>query len=114
MGGTIFGDKNIERKNQKGIGILLRQTAQHSVHPTGGSLRVFRQFSWLEVGSVKMALSRPAHQRVTHTVRQHASFFGGSVCVKLASYKCWFSASCPHSLSASSLFISDECASLKS
>jgi 2-phosphoglycerate kinase len=23
---------------------------------------------WLEVGSVKMALSRPAHQRVTHTV----------------------------------------------
>jgi hypothetical protein len=34
----------------------------------GGSLRVFRQFAWLEVGSVKMALSRPAHQRVTPTV----------------------------------------------
>ena len=39
-----------------------------SDHPTpehrtgGGSLRVFRQFAWLEVGSVKMALSRPAHQ----------------------------------------------------
>src|SRR5215211_5471245 len=30
------------------------------VHPTGGSLRVFRQFAWLEVGSVKKALSRPA------------------------------------------------------
>jgi hypothetical protein len=42
--------------------------AQHSVHPTGGSLRVFRQFVWLGVGSGKMALSRPAHQRVTHTV----------------------------------------------
>jgi len=38
------------------------------VHPTGGSLRVFGQFAWLEVGSGKMALSRPAHQRVTHTV----------------------------------------------
>jgi hypothetical protein len=42
--------------------------AQHSVHPTGGSLCVFRQFLWLEVGSVKMALSRPAHQRVTQAV----------------------------------------------
>jgi hypothetical protein len=39
-----------------------------SVHPTGGSRRVFRHFSWLEVGSVKVALSRPTHQRVTHTV----------------------------------------------
>ena len=51
--------------------------AQHSVHPpstssgrAGGSLRVFRQFVWLEVGSGKMALSRPAHQRVTLTVSQ--------------------------------------------
>ncbi len=44
------------------------KTAQHSVHPTGGSRRVFRQFAWLGVGSGKMALSRPAHQRVTHTV----------------------------------------------
>ena len=42
--------------------------AQHSVHPTGGTLRVFRQFSWLGVGSVKMALSRPTHQRVTQAV----------------------------------------------
>jgi hypothetical protein len=40
------------------------------VHPTGGSRRVFRQFSWLEAGSVKAALSRPTHQRVTHTVRR--------------------------------------------
>ena len=43
-------------------------SAQHSVHPTGGSLRVFRQFVWLEVDSVKTALSRPTHQRVTQTV----------------------------------------------
>jgi len=28
-----------------------------------------KQFAWLEVGSGKMALSRPAHPRVTHTVR---------------------------------------------
>jgi len=38
------------------------------VHPTGGTLRVFKPFAWLEVGSVKMALSRPAHQRVTPAV----------------------------------------------
>jgi len=46
------------------------------VHPTPGRApglywwerRVFEQFSWLEVGSVKMALSRPAHQPVTHAV----------------------------------------------
>ena len=38
------------------------------MHPTGGSLRVFRQFAWLEVGSVKGALPRPTHQRVTQTV----------------------------------------------
>jgi hypothetical protein len=44
------------------------KVAQHSVHPTGGSLRVFRQFAWLEVGSDKMALSCPAHQPVTQAV----------------------------------------------
>ena len=42
--------------------------AQHSVHPTGGSLRVFKQFAWLEVCSVKATLSCPAHQRVTQAV----------------------------------------------
>ena len=31
------------------------------------SARVFRQFAWLQVGSGKMALSRPAHQRVPIT-----------------------------------------------
>jgi hypothetical protein len=42
--------------------------AQHSVHPTGGSLRVFGQFVWLEVGSVKMASSAPAEPPVTQAV----------------------------------------------
>jgi hypothetical protein len=32
--------------------------------------RIFKRFAWLEVGSVKVVLSRPAHQRVTQTVRQ--------------------------------------------
>ena len=38
------------------------------MHPTGGSLRVFGPFAWLGVGSVKMALPRPAHPRVTQAV----------------------------------------------
>jgi hypothetical protein len=50
---------------------LNEKAAQHSVHPTGGSLRVFREFVWLGVGSVKMALSRPTHQRVTQAVGTH-------------------------------------------
>jgi hypothetical protein len=45
-----------------------RKNAQHSVHPTGGSLRVFKHFAWLEVGSDKIASSRLAHQRVTQAV----------------------------------------------
>ena len=49
------------------------KAAQHSVHPTGGSLRVFKHFAWLEVGSVKMALSRPTHQRVTQAVSRARS-----------------------------------------
>ncbi len=52
--------------------MLGAKPAQHSVHPTGGSRRVFKQFVWLEVGSVKAALSRPAHPRVTHTVRRQS------------------------------------------
>jgi hypothetical protein len=44
--------------------------AQHSVHLTGGSRRVFKQFAWLEVDSDKMAFSCPAHQQVTQTVGQ--------------------------------------------
>ena len=39
------------------------------MHPTGGSRRVFKRFAWLEAGSVKAALSRPAHQRVPRRKR---------------------------------------------
>jgi len=49
---------------------LEEKSAQQSVHPTGGSLRVFKQFALLEVGSGKAAFSRPTHQRVTPTVGQ--------------------------------------------
>jgi hypothetical protein len=61
---VILGFIGYRNKAVKGVG----KAAQHSVHPTGGSLRVFRHFAWLEVGSGKMALSRSAHQRVTQTV----------------------------------------------
>ncbi len=44
------------------------KAAQHSVHPTGGSRRVFKQFVWLEVGSGKVVFSPPAHPQVTQTV----------------------------------------------
>jgi hypothetical protein len=50
------------------VSLAFCENAQHSVHPTGGSLRVFRRFVWLEVGSGKLALSRPTHQRVTQAV----------------------------------------------
>jgi hypothetical protein len=50
------------------------KVAQHSVHPTDGSQRVFRQFAWLGIGSVKMALSRPTHLRVTPAVRRLGIF----------------------------------------
>jgi hypothetical protein len=46
-----------------------RPSEEHRDHG-GGSLRVFRQFARLEVVSVKVALSRPAHQRVTPAVGQ--------------------------------------------
>jgi len=52
------------------MSVICLKSAQHSVHPTGGSRRVFKQFVRLEVGSGKVALSHPAHPRVTHTVGQ--------------------------------------------
>ncbi|CAG1016528.1 hypothetical protein ANAEL_05670 [Anaerolineales bacterium] len=48
--------------------VLPYQATQHSVHPTGGSRRVFKQFAWLQVSSVKVAFSRPTHPRVTQAV----------------------------------------------
>ena len=37
------------------------------MHPTSGSLRIFEQFVWVEVGPSKIAFSRPARQRVEAT-----------------------------------------------
>ena len=48
------------------------------MHPTGGSLRVFKLFSWLEVGSGKVALSPPTHQRVTPAVGRLAQWLGSA------------------------------------
>src|SRR5215216_4459893 len=45
-----------------------RKSTGISMHPTSGSRRVFRQFVWLEVGSVKVALPHPTHLRVTQAV----------------------------------------------
>ncbi len=66
-------------KALKSKGFCMAWASQQSVHPIpgkvrrghdDGSLRVFRHFAWLEVGSVKAALSCPAHQRVTQAVGQ--------------------------------------------
>jgi len=35
------------------------------------AVRVFKPFSWLEIGSGKVALPRPTYQRVTPTVGLH-------------------------------------------
>jgi hypothetical protein len=59
--------------------IPIAKAAQHRVHPTGGSHRVFEQFAWLEAGSVKVALPPPAHPRVTLTVRAALVGSGGYV-----------------------------------
>ena len=40
----------------------------------GESLRVFRQYAWLGVDSGKTAVSRPAHQGVTLTIRRYSEF----------------------------------------
>ncbi len=39
------------------------------MHPTGGNLRVFKRFAWLEAGFGKAAFPPPAHPPVTHAVR---------------------------------------------
>ncbi len=67
------------------------QSAQHRVHPTGGSRRVFGQGSWFESGPVKTALSRPAHPRVTPAVRRL-----GATVVKIKS-ESYANRACVHS-----------------
>jgi hypothetical protein len=48
--------------------LAFRDAPQHSLHLTGGSLRVLEHFSWLSVDSAKIGSSPPAHQQVTLTV----------------------------------------------
>ena len=69
------------QSNDRAVEII---AAHHSVHPIPGnpgteqpglawwdaSRRVFRQFAWLEVGFVQVALSRPVHQREIQAVRR--------------------------------------------
>jgi len=52
-----------------------------------GTCRVFEQFSWLGAGSVKAALSRPAHQRVTQAVSLRAFFLEVDACAKSSGLK---------------------------
>jgi hypothetical protein len=61
------------------VGSLFKNAAQHSVHPTGGTLRVFRHFVWLEVVPVTIALPRPTHQRVTQAVGRRGEITEGSL-----------------------------------
>ena len=69
-----------------GQSVIAIVAAQLSVHPTGGTLRVFELFSGLELGSGKVVLSRPAHQRVTLTVGQmQAGHDEGKECENLGS-----------------------------
>ena len=46
------------------------EAAQHSVHPTGGSRCVFRQLSGSRLVPAQRQSPRPAHPRVTLTVRR--------------------------------------------
>jgi len=64
--------KNVPDRNPYGLRLHAntRSPAKYAVVvglPLRG-VRVFEQFAWVEVGSVKVVLSRPAHQRVTLTV----------------------------------------------
>ena len=61
---------NTARTPAKNAGAEPARPSEEHRDRGGGSLRVFEQFRWLEVGSVKVAFSGPAHQRVPR--RKHA------------------------------------------
>jgi hypothetical protein len=52
------------KASRKSIGIMHPTSDKVRRGHGGGSRRVFGQFAWLEVGTGKVALSRPTHQRV--------------------------------------------------
>ena len=79
--GTILQDGCAAREYSSPS--AFRVCAQQCVHPTSGTLRVFKHFAQLEVGPDKMALSRPTHLRVTRAVGQQGSLSSlkcGQVC----------------------------------
>jgi hypothetical protein len=60
---TCIGDIFFRQKDVLSWKMIARHHSK--VLWTGGyAPRFFELFSWLEVGSVKVSLSRPAHQRV--------------------------------------------------
>ena len=61
----LLFDRQVE-----GVWLVASTCAQQYVHPTSGSLRVFKQFAKLEVDTVKTALSHPAQPPVTPAVRR--------------------------------------------
>jgi len=46
-------------------------SAQQSVHPTGGIRPAKKEVNYAQTNPVKSASPRPTHQRVTLTVGQH-------------------------------------------
>src|SRR5947207_2327312 len=52
--------KKVPDRNPWGLRLHANTRCRHG--DAGGSLRVFKQFAWLEAGSVTAAWSRPAHQ----------------------------------------------------
>jgi hypothetical protein len=56
------------------------KASQQCVHPTWGTRRVFKRFSWLEVGSGKLALPRPTPSgyRLLHLSRAEINLTGSS------------------------------------
>ena len=45
------------------------------------SVRVFKQFAWLEVGSVKTALSHPAHLQLTLAIGRLHHYLSPLLCI---------------------------------
>ena len=58
---------SLQKQRERANTACTRPLGEHQDY-SGGSLRVFRHSVRLEVGSGKVALSRPAHQRVTPAV----------------------------------------------
>jgi hypothetical protein len=70
--GPLSKRKSLTRRAPDPVGALGGGGTAASQGQRAHALRAVRQFAWLEVDSVKVAWSRPAHQRVSredHTGR---------------------------------------------